>query len=234
MILDGTSATASANAPGQSGTDQRKLGDDLNKFLTLLVTQLQNQDPLQPLDANQFTSQLVQFASVEQQIHQNANLEKLVAAQKSAEFASNIGYLGTTVEADGSALPLQDGEAHALYSLAGTADQATLTIKDQAGRTVYTAPVDPTSGRHQVSWDGRGSDGAALPDGTYTFQISARRRNGETVEATRGFTGRVTGVSTADDGSARLDLGGLSLALGDLRAVTQPQRRAATAGASAS
>ena len=99
-----------------------------------------------------------------------------MAAQKSAEFASTIGYLGTTVEADGSALPLQDGEAHALYSLAGTADQATLTIKDQAGRTVYTAPVDATSGRHEVTWDGRTSDGKTAPDGSYAFQISAKKR----------------------------------------------------------
>ena len=226
MILQGTSATTSANATGQAGTDQSKLGDDLNKFLTLLVTQLQNQDPLQPLDANQFTSQLVQFASVEQQIHQNANLEKLVAAQKSAEFASTIGYLGTTVEADGSTLPLQDGEAHALYSLAATADQATLTIKDQAGKTVYSAPVDPSSGRHEVTWDGRTSDGKTAPDGTYTFQVAAKKRNGDVVEAVQGFAGRVTGVSTGDDGSARLEMGNLPLPLADVRAVTQKQSTA--------
>src|SRR5512144_145538 len=120
MILDGaSSASASASAStattGQAAADKSKLDGDLNRFLTLLVTQLQHQDPLQPLDANQFTSQLVQFASVEQKIYQNANLEKLLAAQQSAGLASTVGYLGKRVEASGNTLPLQGGEALASY-----------------------------------------------------------------------------------------------------------------------
>ena len=91
MILD-SQPLGSATATGQATADKRKLDADLNQFLTLLVSQLQNQDPLEPLDANQFTSQLVQFASVEQQIYQNANLEKLLAAQQDAQVASTVGY----------------------------------------------------------------------------------------------------------------------------------------------
>ena len=125
MILDATTAdTAPTTSAGSKATtDQNKLTGDLNRFLTLLVTQLQNQDPLEPLDANQFTSQLVQFASVEQQINQNANLEKLLTAQSENTMAAAVGYLGATVEVGGNALPLQGGGADASYTLTEQANR---------------------------------------------------------------------------------------------------------------
>ena len=112
---------------GQAATDKNKLDGDLNRFLTLLVSQLQHQDPPQPLDANQFTSQLIQFASVEQQIYQNANLEKLLAAQQSTQLGSTVDYLSKQVEANGDALPLQNGGALASYALPQAAARATIT-----------------------------------------------------------------------------------------------------------
>src|SRR5512144_3059015 len=138
MILDGaSSASASASAStattGQAAADKSKLDGDLNRFLTLLVSQLQHQDPLEPLDAAQFTSQLVQFASVEQQIYQNANLEKLLAAQQNTQLASTVDYLGKQVEANGDMLLLQKGEATASYTLPQSARQATITIQDADG-----------------------------------------------------------------------------------------------------
>src|SRR3989338_691013 len=99
-----TSSTASATTTGttsQAAQSDAKLKDDLNKFLNLLVTQLKHQDPLDPMDATEFTSQLVQFASVEQQIHQNANLEKLIALQQGSQISSLVNYIGMNVEATG-------------------------------------------------------------------------------------------------------------------------------------
>jgi flagellar basal-body rod modification protein FlgD len=178
MILDGTSsasASASAATTGQAATDKSKLDGDLNRFLTLLVSQLQHQDPLQPLDANQFTSQLVQFASIEQQIYQNANLEKLLAAQQSTQLASTVDYLGKQVEANGDALPLQNGGALASYALPQAAARATITIRDAGGRTVAVMTGNSAAGRHEVHWDGRAADGKQLPDGIYSFQVDARQ-----------------------------------------------------------
>jgi flagellar basal-body rod modification protein FlgD len=217
MILDGASATSTATT-GQAAADKRKLDGDLNRFLTLLVSQLQHQDPLEPLDANQFTSQLVQFASVEQQIYQNANLEKLLAAQQNTQLASTVDYLGKQVEADGNALPLQNGEALAFYTLPRSAAQATITVQDAAGRTVTVTPADVAAGRHEFHWDGRAADGKRLPDGTYSFRVEAKDKNGNTIAATQTYSGRVSGVA-ADPAGVRLSLGDKFLPLDNVLAV---------------
>lgn len=227
MILDAQSAT-SATGTGQAAADKSKLDSDLNQFLTLLVSQLQNQDPLQPLDANQFTSQLVQFASVEQQIYQNANLEKLLAAQQTAGLASTVGYLGKRVEASGNTLPLQGGETLASYTLPQTASRATVTIKDAAGETVAALPASTTAGRHELHWDGRASDGRMLPDGAYSFQLDAKDRNGDTITATLTYSGSVTGIASDQTGT-KLNLGETSLSIQDVLAVSEPSATAPSA-----
>jgi flagellar basal-body rod modification protein FlgD len=220
MILDTTSAT-SGTGTGQAAADKRKLDADLNRFLTLLISQLQNQDPLEPLDANQFTSQLVQFASVEQQIYQNANLEKLLAAQQTTELASTVGYLGKQVEASGNTLPLQDGKAFAFYTLPQTASEATITIKDATGKTVAALPANAAAGRHEVHWDGRATNGRKLPDGTYSFQLEATDRSGNAIPATQTYSGRVTGIM-ADETGTRLSLGDKLLSMQDVLSVNEP------------
>src|SRR5512132_3929995 len=217
MILDGASAT-STTATGQAAAEKRKLDGDLNQFLTLLVSRLQHQDPLQPLDANQFTSQLVQFASVEQQIYQNANLEKLLAAQQNTQLASTVGYLGKQVEANGKALPLQGGEALASYTLPQSAAQATITINDANGKTVAILPANVAAGRHELHWDGRAADGKQLPDDTYTFQVNAKDKNGGAIQATQTYFGQVTGVAS-DQAGMQLHLDGKALPMTDVLAV---------------
>jgi flagellar basal-body rod modification protein FlgD len=221
MILDGTSsasASASAATTGQAATDKSKLDGDLNRFLTLLVSQLQHQDPLQPLDANQFTSQLVQFASIEQQIYQNANLEKLLAAQQSTQLASTVDYLGKQVEANGDALPLQNGGALASYALPQAAARATITIRDAGGRTVAVMTGNSAAGRHEVHWDGRAADGKQLPDGIYSFQVDAKDKTGNSITATQTYSGKVTGVAT-DSKGVQLSLGDKLVSLSGVLAV---------------
>jgi flagellar basal-body rod modification protein FlgD len=225
MILDGASATSMATT-SQAAADKRKLDGDLNRFLTLLVSQLQHQDPLEPLDAAQFTSQLVQFASVEQQIYQNANLEKLLAAQQNTQLASTVDYLGKQVEANGDILVLQKGEAIASYTLPQSAGQATITIQDASGRTVAVMPATSAAGRHEVHWDGRAVDGKRLPDGTYTFRVDAKDKNGSAIAATQTYSGRVTGVA-ADPAGVQLSLGDKLLSLSDVLAIREALAAAA-------
>src|SRR5512134_982091 len=110
MIMQGVTGTTTldgSNSGSQSAASGEKLQEDLNRFLNLLVTQLQNQDPLDPMDANEFTSQLVQFASVEQQIYQNANLEKLLNVTENGQVAAMVDYLGAIAETSGNAFPLE-------------------------------------------------------------------------------------------------------------------------------
>ena len=118
MALIGDSLTSSNVLDGsQSAASKAKLDEDLNKFLSLLVTQLQNQDPLDPMDATEFTSQLVQFASVEQQIFQNSNLEKLLQLQETNQVSNLVDLIGNTVEAESRRMPLENGKAQFTYTI---------------------------------------------------------------------------------------------------------------------
>ncbi|MFO1112958.1 MAG: flagellar hook assembly protein FlgD [Rhodospirillales bacterium] len=229
MILDSSAtATAATTATtGKAATDQTKLTGDLNRFLTLLVTQLQNQDPLQPLDANQFTAQLVQFASVEQQINQNANLEKLLTAQSEGTMASAVGYLGATVEVAGTALPLQSGSADASYTLPGQAKQAIAVVQNAAGQTVFTQAVDTAAGRHAFHWDGTTSAGKRAADGTYSLHIVAKSSTGDILTATQTWSGQVTGLGNGSSGTL-LRIGSGSVQLADVQSITRPDAAAAT------
>ena len=125
MILSDTQSLGGAES-SQSGAATAKLQEDLNRFLNLLVTQLKNQDPLDPMDANEFTSQLVSFANVEQQIHQNANLEELIKLQQSSQIASIVDYIGTRIEATTKHTVLEDGKAEFSYSMDENASDVTI------------------------------------------------------------------------------------------------------------
>ncbi len=227
MTVAATSAASAAS--GTAATDQTKLTGDLNRFLTLLVTQLQNQDPLEPLDANQFTSQLVQFASVEQQINQNANLEKLLAAQSEGSLAAATGYLGATVEASGAALPLQNGSASATYTLPAAVKQAVAVVRDGSGKTVFSQAVETTAGSHAFRWDGRTSAGGKASDGIYTLDVIAPSRSGgDALAVKQTWSGQVTGVGNGTSG-VTLRIGDASLALANVIAVSRTASPAAAA-----
>lgn len=211
MILQGLSGNQSPGA-GRAAGDAKSLGDDLNRFLTLLVTQLQNQDPLDPLDANEFTAQLVQFASVEQQIKQNSNLEALIGVGKNAEVASMVNFIGKSVEALGATLPLQDGAARGSYVLSEPAAVTTLTIRDADDRVVLVKSGETAAGRHDFGWDGRDEAGQQLPDGGYSIEVAAVRDDGSAIEVNTAISGRVSGAS-AGDGEATLFIGSVPVAM---------------------
>ena len=205
MLLGGLSNTAIT--PGsQAATSEAKLQEDMNRFLNLLVTQLKHQDPLDPLDTNEFTSQLVQFASVEQQIHQNANLEKLLSLQQSNQVASMVDFLGSTVEAEGKVVPLENGNASFTYALGTNAEKLTITISNSAGQPVFVTDGDAKTGRHKFNWDGKGIAGTPMPDGAYSVSVNALDRGDKLLEVKQTVFGRVTGAG-ADAGKVNLFLG---------------------------
>ena len=187
---------ASANT-GQAAQDQQKLADDLNDFMTLLTTQLQHQDPLDPMDATEFTSQLVQFASVEQQIAQNSNLETLITAQENSQLASVAGYVGHFIEAESSSVQVYNGEAEFNYILHEDAQSTLINIQDEGGRTLFTAQGNLTQGKHGVVWDGTDLQGNKVPDGVYRLQVVGQDADGAPVDVTTTTVGLVSGVSYA-------------------------------------
>jgi flagellar basal-body rod modification protein FlgD len=195
-----SSSTNSTVAEGSKSADsQAKLEEDLNRFLNLLVTQLKNQDPLDPMDSNEFTSQLVQFASVEQQIFQNSNLETLVGLQQNNQVASMVDFIDKTVEVDGTKFPLENSHAEFTYTMPAGAKSASIIIRDASGLTVYEQDADLDQGQHTFEWDGRNRNGGTAPDGAYSVLVTGLDQQNELLKVEHTVFGRITGIGI--DGS---------------------------------
>jgi flagellar basal-body rod modification protein FlgD len=200
---------ASSAATGSQNTAMNGLSKNFDNFLLLLTQQLKAQDPLAPMDANQFTQQLVQFTSVEQAIATNDKLDKLIGAQTATQAATAISYLGTTITANTSSIGLSDHKASFDYELASDAKQVGIIITDQKGKVVRTATGEVKAGTHTFTWNGKDNSGeATLDDGVYNIQVAALSADGEKVDTTVTTSGKVTGVEIRD--------GGIVLSIGDL------------------
>lgn len=213
--ITGTTLAAGASGP-QAGSE--KLAEGFDQFLSLLTTQLQHQDPLSPLDTNEFTRQLVEFTNVEQAIAGNRKLDRLIDLQSGGRAADAVAYIGREVSAESDRVALQDGKATLTYDLARPAAETRIVLFDADGRPVRSIAGKTDAGAHSLRWDGTDEAGRALPDGVYDVSVLAVDGEDVTVEATTGTTGRVTGVETAD-GEVRLNLGELALPLADVTAV---------------
>ena len=179
--MDATSAI-SATPPITATQSKTTLAGNFDTFLTLLTTQLKNQDPLSPMDSSQFTQQLVQFSQVEQSINANQNLESLISLTKARAGSDAVGFLGKTVTLTDGSSGLKSGQAQWAYSLASDSAATRLTITDSKGHTVYTGAGNTASGLHAFTWDGKDNAGNTLLDGTYTLSVAAQTTDGTTVD----------------------------------------------------
>ncbi len=207
---------------GSTNAAASSLADTFDTFLSLLTTQLKNQDPLDPMNGEQFTEQLVQFAGVEQSINTNKKLDQLVQLQTSGQLTGAVSYVGKTVEMVSDQLMLQDGVARLSYGLDGNAAQAIINIVDENGNTVRTITGETGFGRHEYQWDGRTSAGAQLPDGVYGFSVAAVDSDGKTVDVVTSAIGRVSGIEIVDD-AVTLNIGELGLPLDAVFAVREDE-----------
>lgn len=218
-MVESVAAAQSAATQSKSGVAAKKLAQDMNTFLTMLTTQLKHQDPLSPMESNEFTNQLVQFANVEQAIATNTNLETLIGMQQQVQLANATGYVGQRIQAITNGLPLQGGQAEAAYTTPVDTSKVEITITDGSGAVVYNGIGDPGPGTHSFQWDGRGNDGTAQPDGTYKIKVEALSASdfdtaGKAVrtELETAVTGRVTSVGAAN-GQSLIFMNGVSLTL---------------------
>jgi len=164
----------SGAATAQTTQAQKSLSGNFDTFLRLLTTQLQNQDPLEPLDATKFTEQLVSYSQVEQQINTNQNLNALLVLQKAALGANAVSYLGKTALTTGPLSSLDAGAASWRYTLPIDAASVNLVVTDSSGRMVRSIPGELTVGAHEFVWDGRNTAGEALPEGAYRLTAVAK------------------------------------------------------------
>ena len=211
MAVSGISGTSSTSISGS----RQGIADNFDTFLQLLTTQLKNQNPLDPLDTNAFTQQLVQFSSVEQQLKTNDFLSALVQSNNNTVQTNAVNYIGKTVSASGTRSELVNGSAVWNFALEDAA-VTTVNIKDADGNVVYTEQGSLQAGAGMFQWDGKTSTGATAPDGTYSITMVGVNAEGKNVPITTEFTGTVTGIDFTGTepvlliGTTRVNLSGVT------------------------
>lgn len=214
---------------GLLGTNQQentqaasRFSENFDDFLKLLTTQMQNQNPLEPLDGAEFTTQLVQFSSVEQQIAQNQRLDQLLALQQSNVVTGAVGFIGKTVEAAGNKAELINGTATIGYGLSQEAEAVGITIKDATGTIVRTIQGETKAGTHSFTWDGKNAQGIDQPNGSYTFAVNATDKEGVVHALDTTIRGIVDGVA-AEKGLMVLKVGEASVQMKDVLSVFETE-----------
>jgi flagellar basal-body rod modification protein FlgD len=218
-----TTSTASTNSQTANGvltTTNAGVQSEFNTFLTLLTTELQNQDPSSPLDTNQFTSQLVQFSQLEQTLNTNTDLQTLITSQQQGAVGTALGYIGHTVQASGGNFVLDGSSADNLdYTLAGPAASVSINILNSSGQTVASIPGTGDSGQNDVSYNGSSPGQPTLAPGQYSFQVVAVDGSGNAVQSTTFTSGTVTGVDSSN-GTVNLHIGNLIIPASSVTQVT--------------
>jgi len=172
-----SSTIASATTGSATAVDGDTLAKNFSQFLTLLTTQLKNQNPLDPLDTNQFAQQLVQFA---QQLKQNDQLATLVSLQKTAQSTAALGFVGETVVVDGSTASLASGQANWSLNVSKPAT-VTINIRNSTGQNVFSGSYTMQAGVNDFTWDGKSTNGTQWPSGNYTMTVTAKDTSGQSI-----------------------------------------------------
>lgn len=215
-----SAASAATTAQATNSSASQQLAGNFDEFLQLLTTQLQNQDPLDPLDTNSFTQELVEFSSVEQQIDMNTNMQTLISLQQATTDVSALQLVGSTVTVSGSGATLSNATGSpATWTLnSPAAATANVTITNSSGQTVFNGTTSLNAGTQTYSWSGKGSNGVTWPDGTYTLAISATGANGQPVSVSSQVQGVVTAVNTSAN-PPTLTVGGQSVPMSQIQSV---------------
>jgi flagellar basal-body rod modification protein FlgD len=188
-------------------------------FLTLLVSELKNQDPLQPTSTTDFVNQMSEYANFDEQQTLNSNFNSLLSSFGSLLTLNSLNYIGHTVEAKGSTAMLTNGQATFGYDLSSTASSAQITISDSSGNIVWSGTGPTNAGMNSFTWNGKTSSGTQLADGgKYTIKVTATDASGNSVLNYTTFNGKVDDISTTN-GTARLDVDGQLVNLSDLVSV---------------
>ena len=218
MTVTPASSSPAATTPDTTPNATKQLSNNFSTFLTLLTTQLKNQDPTSPMDSNAFTQQLVMYSQVEQQIDTNTNLKTLIGQGTSQAGTFATSYLGKKVSVTNGNASLTSGAASWSYSLGTTASATTLSVSDANGNVVYSAPGETDAGNHAFSWNGKDSGGNQKADGTYKLTVTATTSDGSAVTSSVASAGTVTQIDlTGSD--PQLIIGNMEVKLADIAAI---------------
>ena len=219
-VVSGTSqvSSSSSSSSSLSSTTGTTLAGNFQTFLTLLTTQLQNQNPLDPLDTNQFTQQLVQFAGVEQQLKTNDELSTLVSLQQTTQATQALGFVGKTAVVDGSTATMTSSSATWHLNVPSSAT-VNISITNSSGQTVFSGQYSAGAGSDvPFTWNGQGNDGTQWPDGKYTLTATGKDASGNSVGISSQIQGKVTSVDLTQS-PPLLSIGGQTYTVSQVKSI---------------
>ncbi|HCR14188.1 MAG TPA: FlgD immunoglobulin-like domain containing protein [Solidesulfovibrio sp.] len=195
-----------SSGSSSSTTKTKSLGQDA--FLQLLVTQLQHQNPLSPMDDKEFVAELAQFSSLEQLTEINTGIGNLASIGETQQLMGAVNFIGKKIEATGSAVGLTSGKATAVtFTLPKDSETCLVNVLDSAGQTVRTVDLGATkAGEVEFTWDGKDYNGNVMKDGQYQVAMTATDADSNVMKATSTMTGTVTGIKQ-EKGAYYLDIG---------------------------
>jgi len=229
MIVASPSVVETTNVTGQATQTEKKDSKNLDQgdFLKLLVAQLKNQDPMNPMDNTDFTAQMAQFSSLEQLMNVNENLQILTTSANATNSAQAMSLIGKEVKAEGNSIHVKNGIASDIsFELPQTAGKVIISVEDQNGNVVRTIENSSMSaGPQQVAWDGNGQYGGPLPDGLYNYTVIAKDTDGNVMEVAT-FTRGIVDTISFENGIGYIHIGELKYMLSEVLEVKVPETKA--------
>jgi flagellar basal-body rod modification protein FlgD len=217
--LPPSSSSSSSTADATNALASQQIAGNFQSFLQLLTTQLQNQNPLDPLDTNQFTQQLVEFAGVQQQLNTNSDLSTLVSLQQTAQSTQALNFVGKTAVVQGSTAALTNSSATWDFNIPSNSTM-NISIANSSGQTVFTGQYSANAGNNQpFTWDGKGTDGTQWPDGQYKMTATAADGSGNSVGVTTSVQGVVSSVDLTQT-PPLLTIGGQTYTVNQIQSIT--------------
>ena len=221
--IDGISqaATASKTTATSTTAADKKTEATLNKqdFLTLLVAQLQNQDPLNPDDPTEFTAQLAQFSSLEQLFNLNESMDNLTTSNANSDKFTTLNTIGKEVAYESSSFTYSGEPVNLGYTLDGQASEVTLALQLDGSTISLLKGTDLTKGTHYLNWDGLTANGKPAPEGDYKIVIQAKAAEGTDISAKSLIRSEVTGVDLQGDYGGTLVTGAGSVSFNSILGV---------------
>ncbi|WP_417711082.1 flagellar hook assembly protein FlgD [Roseibium aggregatum] len=219
MSISTVNSYVVTSTESNSSSSSSSLDITSEDFLSLMVDQLQNQNPLDPSDTDSYIDKLISYASYDSQTEISEQLSTIVDSLSGTISSSGLGYIGQTVEASGNTTTLADGSAEWSYTLDGNAASVTINIVDENGNTVWSESGDTSAGKHSVTWDGTTSDGSQLEDGgLYTIEVAAVDGNGNQIDGETAVVGTVTGIDVSGNDTL-LMIGNASVLLDNVQSI---------------
>jgi flagellar basal-body rod modification protein FlgD len=216
-----TTAAVSQQTLAAAASSTSTSGADFNMFLKLLTTQMQNQDPLDPMKTSEYTQQLAQYSQIEQTVQQSGTLKEILARLSTQDLAQASGMIGKQAVFDSAASGLGTAPAGWAYTPAPAATSMVATITDATGNIVATRTIAPADATGRFTWDGTRDDGSVAKPGSYTLALAATNASGSAFAIAANGTGTISGVSQAG-GVLAVAVNGIIMPLSSLTSVSTP------------